>query len=201
MAETDTGLGASRYPALAVGWLLLLLALSGCGGGLQCAPYARRITGVALSGDAGAWWGEAAGRYVRVRWPEPGAILVFRATGRMPAGHVSVVRRVLDSRTILVEHANWEPGRIDRAAPVRDVSRDNDWTLVRVWWRATRSLGTRPYPTYGFILPWSMAHPARNGGEARWTSLGANSACMATPGEPCPADTKRMNSPAGGKRV
>lgn len=122
-------------------------------GRLQCAPYARSKTGVALSGSAYRWWSEAAGRYRRTRSPAAGEILVFRSTGRLPDGHVSIVRRVVASREILVEHANWEPGRIDRGVPVVDVSPGNDWSLVRVYWTPIHTLGRRNYPTYGFIVP------------------------------------------------
>ncbi len=180
----------------------LACLLTGCGGP-QCAPYARHLTGVALVGDAGDWWGQAAGRYARTDRPELGAILVFRPTRRMPAGHVSVVRRVVDARTILVDHANWEPGRIDQAAPVRDVSRENDWSAVRVWWRAIGRLGTSVHPTYGFILPTRPDFPASR---SDWVTGSDRqpppiSACMAGPGEPCASDDERTGPPAGGKRV
>lgn len=144
-----------------------LLGLSACGGSreysrsafkgsLQCAPYARSKTGVRLSGAAWRWWGQAAGRYRRTHAPAPGELLVFRSTHRLPSGHVSIVRRVISSREILVEHANWEPGRIDRRAPVVDVSARNDWSVVRVYWRPIHEIGTRHYPTYGFIVPHAL---------------------------------------------
>jgi hypothetical protein len=34
-----------------------------------------------------------------------------------------------------------------------DVSADNDWTEVRVWWAPSGQLGTTVYPTYGFVGP------------------------------------------------
>jgi len=133
--------------------LLCCLLLSGCGGSVQCAPFARSVTGVALYGAAAGWWRESAGRLPHTHIPRPGEILVLAATRRMPLGHVSVVREVVGPREIIVEHANWEPGRIDRHAPVIDVSSDNDWSLVRVWWRPAHRIGSNPYPAYGFILP------------------------------------------------
>ncbi|GAN67102.1 hypothetical protein AOR02nite_08220 [Acetobacter orientalis] len=80
-------------------------------------------------------------------------MLVFRSTRRLPSGHVSVVRRVENSRLVLVDHANWEPGRVTRRAPVEDVSPRNDWTRVRVWWSPLGGMGKTIYPTYGFIEP------------------------------------------------
>ncbi len=136
------------------------LTLAACGGGpreysrasfngpVQCAPYARAKTGVDLYGAAASWWRGASGKYRRTQTPAKGEILVFRSTGRLPSGHVSVVRSTVSSRKILVEHANWEPGRVDRSVPVIDVSRKNDWSLVRVYWAPIRNLGTRSYPTY-----------------------------------------------------
>ena len=133
--------------------LTLCLALAGCAGGPQCAPFARKLTGLPLSGPAAGWWRQSGGEFAHSRVPAPGAVLVFRATTRLPDGHVSVVRRVLGPREILVAHANWEPGRIDRDVPVIDVSQRNDWSLVQVWWRPSRDIGRMRFPTYGFILP------------------------------------------------
>lgn len=144
--------------------LLCLLALASCGhpthfsrsdfnGKLQCAPYARAKTGVTLRGRASSWWSQARGHYVRTQRPRRNALLVFRSTSRIPSGHISIVRKVVSSRKILVEHANWEPGAIDKNVPVIDVSRRNNWSLVRVYWKPIRRMGTGRYATYGFILP------------------------------------------------
>jgi hypothetical protein len=88
--------------------LLLCLALAGCGqggrdrsgdyvGGLvavECAPFARALSGVSLTGAAADWWSEAAGRYARAQTPAVGSVLVFRRSRRLPYGHVSVVSQV-----------------------------------------------------------------------------------------------------------
>ncbi|WP_370664322.1 CHAP domain-containing protein [Neokomagataea thailandica] len=139
--------------------LCAVMVLAGCSGGrsfhgaLQCAPYARAQTGVDLHGNAAGWWWQAAGRYARAHQPSSGAILVFKATSRMPYGHVSVVRRVLSNDTILVDQANWAPGSIDNGVLVKDISFAHDWSLVRVWWSPGGVMGLRPNPTYGFIIP------------------------------------------------
>lgn len=133
---------------------LAVLLLSGCaGGGVECAPYARQASGVMLRGDAADWWAEAAGRYARSSTPQPGSVLVFRRSGRLPYGHVSTVSRVLGPRNILVDDANWVHGRVTKDEPVVDVSAANDWTLVRVWWAPSGRLGITAYPTYGFVGP------------------------------------------------
>jgi hypothetical protein len=79
----------------------------------------------------------------------------FRATGRMRLGHVAVVTRVMDSRTVEIDHANWAgpgatKGGVSRGIPVIDVSDNNDWSAVRVGLGHSGDFGSI-YPTYGFI--------------------------------------------------
>ena len=141
----------------------LLLLLAGCGGGtrpdggaatsLECVPFARAESGIVLYGDAADWWEEAVGRYSRGATPEPGGVLVFARTGRLPHGHVSVVASVRGPREITVDHANWVNGRIGRDETVQDVSDANDWSAVRVWWSPSAALGARAYPVRGFVGP------------------------------------------------
>ena len=147
----DSSTSLRGVPVYVACFLACLLA--SCAGGPQCAPYARQVTGLPLSGAAAGWWRQSAGRFAHSSQPEPGAVLVLRATRRLPDGHVSVVRRVVGPREILVTQANWEPGRIDRSAPVLDVSPRNDWSLVRVWWRPSHGIGMTRFAAYGFILP------------------------------------------------
>ena len=154
-------------PASAI--LLAALALSACAGpsrhsaGLsrpatvECAPYAREVTGLQLYGDAADWWEAAAGRYGRSAQPSPGAVLVFERSSRLPHGHVSVVAGQPGDREITVTQANWVHGRIARSEPVVDVSPGNDWSAVRVWWEPSGQLGTTTYRTYGFISDGSRA--------------------------------------------
>ena len=121
--------------------------------GVECVPYARQVSGIQLYGDAASWWDGAAGQYDRGPQPSPGAVLVFRRSGRLPHGHVSVVAALRSAREIRVTQANWVHGRIARDEPVVDVSPANDWTAVRVWWQPASALGTTVYPTFGFIAP------------------------------------------------
>ena len=123
-------------------------------GGISCVPFARAATGLDVKGNAHAWWDSSAGTYERGQRPEAGSVLNFRSTARMRLGHVAVVARVVDSRTIEIDHANWAgpgggKGRVSRGVPVIDVSEANDWSAVQV------SLGGggfgSVYPTYGFI--------------------------------------------------
>src|ERR1700722_4591307 len=145
--------------------ILLLLTLAACGasgpggngdyvGGsvaVECAPFARALSGVRLSGDAADWWDEADGQYSRSLAPEVGSVLVLRRSGRLPSGHVAVVSQVLGQREILVTQANWVHHRVSEDQPVIDVSAANDWTLVRIWWPPVAQMGVSEYAAFGFI--------------------------------------------------
>ena len=132
-----------------------VLGLASCVGdsvALECAPFARERSGLQLYGAAADWWQQADGRYIRTRAPVVGSVLVFRRSSRLSNGHVAVVTRVLSERQILVTHANWVHHRVSKDMPVTDVSPNNNWTMVRVWWPPSDRMGITEYPTYGFIL-------------------------------------------------
>jgi surface antigen len=119
---------------------------------LQCVPYARSISGIAIHGDARTWWEQAEAGYQRGEQPRPNAVLVFQPTSAMPLGHIAVVGEIIDERHILLNHANWsKPGMIERRALAVDISDAGDWSKVRVWYGPTQSLGARSNPTLGFI--------------------------------------------------
>ncbi len=120
-------------------------------GGIQCVAFARSDSGIDLSGNANAWWDNAAGVYERGARPEAGSVLNFRSNSTMRLGHVAVVSQVVNPRVIEIDHANWNMrGGISRAISVVDVSRDNDWSAVRVELGHTGDYGSI-YPTFGFI--------------------------------------------------
>ncbi|MCA1909499.1 MAG: CHAP domain-containing protein [Magnetospirillum sp.] len=136
---------------------------------IQCVPYARQVSGIDLQGDAWKWWSAAAGRYDRGRTPQTDAVMVFSRQGSMRYGHVSVVSKVVNSRMILVDHANWAPvrssgrGAITKMVPVIDVSPKNDWTRVRVWYEPSSTFGSKIYRADGFVYnPARRAVPATN---------------------------------------
>jgi len=121
-------------------------------GGLQCVPFARNTSGIAVSGNAHLWWDNAAGMYERGNAPEAGSVLSFRANRAMRLGHVAVVTQVINARQIEIDHANWgvRRGAVSRGIAVVDVSNDNDWTAVRVALGHDGEFGSI-YPTNGFI--------------------------------------------------
>lgn len=124
------------------------------GGRLQCVPFARDVSGIGLFGDANTWWQKAEGVYPRSRIPSVGAVIVIRTFDDNSRGHVAVVSQILSDREVLVDHANWH-GReeVTVNVPVRDVSEQNDWSSVNVWWLDTNSWGTKDYIVDGFIHP------------------------------------------------
>lgn len=119
---------------------------------LQCAPYAREHSAIDLHGNAATWWGQAEGTYARGHTPLTGSVLVFKATGAMPVGHVAVVSKIVDERHVVLNHANWSrPGMIEKSAMAEDVSTKGDWSSVRVWYAPSQSMGLRASPAFGFI--------------------------------------------------
>jgi surface antigen len=119
---------------------------------MQCAPYARAHSKIKIYGDAYTWWDRASGKYPRGSAPEKGSILVLYNYAGADRGHLAVVRTLVSSREIRVDHANWlNDGSIYVNNPVLDVSSGNDWSAVRVFNLQTGSWGSRVYPVRGFI--------------------------------------------------
>lgn len=121
---------------------------------LQCVPYARAQSGIQIRGDAWSWWPAAKGKYRRGAHPHAGAVMVFSRSKRLKRGHLAYVRAVISPREIIVSQANWlNRGKIHEDIPVRDVSANNDWSLVRVWYVPGGVLGKGRYAVSGFIYP------------------------------------------------
>ena len=74
----------------------------------------------------------------------------------MELGHVAAVSRIIDSRTVLLRHANWSlingaRGQIENDVRAIDVSENNDWSKVRVWFAPIQGIGGTAWPVQGFI--------------------------------------------------
>ena len=124
----------------------------------QCVPYAREVSGIEIYGDAIHWWEIANAKYGRSPSPASGSVLVLEGYNDAKRGHLLVVRRVVSSREIVVDHANWlNRGEVELDQPVVDVSPGNDWSRVRVWYSPGGQYGTRVYRALGFILPTSAS--------------------------------------------
>ena len=120
---------------------------------LQCVPFARNESKIALRGHAWHWWRAAKGKYRRGKSPQAGAVMVFKRN-RRSRGHLAVVKRLINPRELVVNHANWlNKGRIHMNSPVRDISPNNDWSVVRVWYTPGRQYGSSRYRVKGFIYP------------------------------------------------
>ena len=138
-----------------------LVATPAAAGVLQCAPFARQVSGIALYGNANTWWNQAEGRYDRGHEPRVGAVLAFSSSRAMPVGHVAMVSKVVSDREVLLTHANWSyRGGIERNVRAVDVSPNNDWTDVRVWYGPIGDLGLRSNPAKGFIYAHQPSDPA-----------------------------------------
>ncbi|MCF8479638.1 MAG: CHAP domain-containing protein [Rhodospirillum sp.] len=121
----------------------------------SCVPFVKAVSTVQLSGDGWRWWENAQGRYKRGHAPKEGSVLVFKRNKGLSRGHVALVREVVDERTVRLDHANWgtgsQKGKIDLGVIARDVSIQNDWSAVRVWYSPINDLGSTAYPVYGFV--------------------------------------------------
>lgn len=131
---------------------------------LQCVPFARQLSGVEIYGDARTWWDQAEGEYARGKRPQKGAVMVFKPHRNMPLGHVAYVSEVVDSRTVRLTHANWSEingkrGQVERNVPAIDVSPNNDWSQVRVWYHSIEAPGGTHWPLHGFIYGDEMSAP------------------------------------------
>ena len=121
---------------------------------VSCVPFARAHSGVDIHGDAYTWWDQADGRYAKNADPTPGAVMVLAGYSGPKRAHVAVVRRIVSSREIRVDHANWlNNGAIYLDDPVADISPDNDWSLVLVWNVQIHAWGVHQYNVQGFIGP------------------------------------------------
>lgn len=130
----------------------------------ECVPFARDVSGIKIWGNAHTWWDQAAGKYDRGSHPRVGAVLVFASTDKLRFGHVAVVSRIIEKRTVMVTHANWsriggKRGRAEQDVTLFDVSQRGDWSQVKVWYRDSDGLGGSTYPVYGFIYPSTKAAP------------------------------------------
>jgi len=122
----------------------------------ECVPFARAASGINIYGNAWTWWSQAEGKYQRGTSPRIGAVIVFAKSHHLALGHVAVISRIITSRVVLVTHANWsrldgKRGHTEQDVTLTDVSDDNDWSAVKVWYRDTNGLGGTIYPVYGFI--------------------------------------------------
>jgi hypothetical protein len=119
---------------------------------LYCVEYARLRSGLEIFGDARTWWQHARNIYSEFTQPANEAVMVFAGSRRIAKGHVAVVTKVVSTREIRVDQANWENhGEIDRNTPVLDVSANNDWSQVRVWDMRSGQFGGHIYAIKGFI--------------------------------------------------
>jgi hypothetical protein len=122
----------------------------------ECVPFARNASGIQIYGDAWTWWDQAKGKYARGHTPRVGSVVAFAKQARLRLGHVAVVSRIVEDRVLMLTHANWsrqdgERGHTEQDVTLFDVSDDNDWSEVRVWYKDATGLGATTYRVHGFI--------------------------------------------------
>ena len=151
--DENLAVDPSISPAMAAAMARTPPQIISTGDALECVPYARDVSGIAIRGDASTWWEAADGRYERGNLPRAGSVLVLKRKGGS-SGHLAVITRVIEERVVIARHANWlNRGRIHLNTPIRDVSAEGDWTAVRVWYTPGGVWGASTYPAHGFIYP------------------------------------------------
>ena len=135
---------------------------------VNCVQFVKKVSAVALHGNAYEWWDAADGSYARGSKPQAGAVMVFSKSRHLPYGHVAVVEKKIDERTILIDHANWSViaghrGHVERSVRVVDVSENNDWSKVKVWYASLADVGNTSYSLRGFVYPNNPHPPAHVG--------------------------------------
>ena len=133
---------------------------------VNCVQFVKKASAVALHGNAYEWWDAADGLYNRGTRPASGAVMVFSKTRHLPYGHVAIVQKQIDDRTVIVDHANWSRiggrrGHVERSVRVVDVSEHNDWSKVRVWYASLSGVGDTVYSLRGFVYPKAPPSPHR----------------------------------------
>ena len=126
-------------------------ALQDRGARVWCVPFARNLSGVEIRGNARTWWSQAQGTFPVGHEPTLGAVMAFAPTAQMPLGHVGVVSGIEGERRITIDHANWHRNQVSLGMAVIDVSKDNDWSRVRV--ETYPGAFGSVYPIKGFIQP------------------------------------------------
>lgn len=76
---------------------------------IECAEFVRKESGFWIFSHAYGWK-ETARKfgYPIGDKPKQGAVLFFPRQPNAPGGHVVIAKKVVDSRKILVDHANWK---------------------------------------------------------------------------------------------
>lgn len=171
-------LGISGFVATSLLALSVTVPAETHGPHWQCVTYARSVSDIEIRGNAHSWWASAEGRYDRGSSPMPGSVMVLRPHGRMLLGHVAMVREIVNERQIRLNHANWSRrGMIESNVLAEDVSPNNDWGVVKIWYSPTNQFGITNYPVYGFIYP-NAAEPAEPEVRIAATDIEANRALL-----------------------
>lgn len=118
---------------------------------LECVEYVRQQDGrtnfpqTGGYGEAYRWWSTAGNNgYVTVGIPKVGAVLVWKQSSSLSAGHVAIVSQEVNATTIKVRHANWPIGTLGHEDVVTKTNSGDQWTSVAVGGGGSNAV-------YGFI--------------------------------------------------
>lgn len=129
---------------------------------IWCTDYVASELGIGLFGDAKTWWNDSrftSTGYTKSSTPTVGAIIVFNSWTGNPYGHVGIVRSILSSSEILIDHSNWHwDGNPQTGVGVKQAS--GSWSQVKVKFNpGDANYGGTAYPVQGFLVPPSSTYP------------------------------------------
>lgn len=129
---------------------------------IWCTDYVAYEIGIGHFGHAKTWWSDSrftSTGYTQSSTPAVGAIIVFNSWSSNAFGHVGIVRSILSSSEILIDHSNWHwDGNPQTGVGVKQAS--GSWSQVKVKYNpGDDNYGGSTYPVLGFLIPPASNYP------------------------------------------
>lgn len=128
---------------------------------LWCTDFVANDYNIGGYGDAKTWWDDTrftSTGYTKSSTPVVGAIVVFNGWSSNSYGHVAIVRQIVSSSEIKVDHSNWHwDGNPLYGVGIKQAS--GSWSSVKVKFNpGDSSYSSSTYPVRGFLIPPSSSY-------------------------------------------
>lgn len=127
----------------------------------QCTEYVADQYGIMHYGNAKTWYDDSRflnTGYTQYSSPAVGAIIVFDGWSKNTRGHVGIVREIVSSTEIKIDHANWHNDEVLlTGVGVKQAS--GSWSSVKVKYSpGDENYGASSYAVRGFLYPPSSSY-------------------------------------------